>query len=71
MKDKKPFEQGPIDGLTPELMEGYAKGSLSPEMMARIKQYLNLYILPITSKVWPIHNGNIDIPVSKSPKHKQ
>jgi outer membrane biosynthesis protein TonB len=41
MKDKKPFEQGPVDGLTPELMEGYAKGSLSPEMMARIKQYLN------------------------------
>jgi len=40
MKDKKPFEQGPIDGLTPELMEGYAKGSLSPEMMAKIRHYL-------------------------------
>lgn len=40
MKDKQPYEQGPITGLTPELMEGYVKGTLSPRMSQKVKEFL-------------------------------
>ncbi len=41
MKDKQPSEQGPITGLTPELMEGYVKGTLSPQLRRQVREFLD------------------------------
>lgn len=40
MKDKKPYKQGLLSSLTPELMEGYVKGTLPPHMMQKVGQFL-------------------------------
>lgn len=41
MKDKQPYKQGPITELTPKLMEGYVKGTLSPRMSQKVKEFLD------------------------------
>lgn len=41
MKDKQPYKQGPITYLTPELMEGYVNHSLPPELMQKVKEFLD------------------------------
>ena len=41
MKDKQSYEQGPITGLTPELMEGYVNRRLSPQLMRKVKEFLD------------------------------
>ncbi len=41
MKDKQSYEQGPITGLTPELMEGYVNRRLSPQLMQKVKEFLD------------------------------
>ena len=41
MKDKQSYEHGPITGLTPELMEGYVNRTLSPQLMRKVKEFLD------------------------------
>jgi len=41
MKDKQSYKQGPITGLTPELMEGYVNRKLSPQLMRKVKEFLD------------------------------
>ena len=41
MKDKQSYEHGPITDLTPELMEGYVNRTLSPQLMQKVKEFLD------------------------------
>jgi TonB family protein len=41
MKDKQSYEHGPITGLTPKLMEGYVNRTLSPQLMRKVKEFLD------------------------------
>ncbi|GJM29726.1 MAG: hypothetical protein DHS20C17_23610 [Cyclobacteriaceae bacterium] len=40
MKDKSSNQHEPIKRLTPELMEGYANGTLSPDLMIEVEKFL-------------------------------
>ena len=41
MSNSQPYDdKNPLSRLTPELMEGYAKGTLSPDLMKKVEEFL-------------------------------